>query len=201
MRAMILGSVVFFEIIGPILIRQGVLRAGEVPLAQAIYHTTATPISQLGIIWNRILLVLGRDASQRRPPTPLTVADIMRKNVAGIREDASFDDVIYSIEHSHDNTYPVINEQGGVVGQICYSRLSSALFDRTVGGLVVAADLATNVATLLHPDDPATLAVEIFRGGTDDCIPVVAREAPRVLVGIVRRSDVTNMLIRGRSRR
>ena len=46
-RAVILGSVVFFEIIGPILIRQGVLRAGEVPLAQAIYHTTATPISQL----------------------------------------------------------------------------------------------------------------------------------------------------------
>ena len=145
-------------------------------------------------------MVLGRDAAHRRPPAQLTVAQIMRKNPAGIRENASFDEVIYSIEHSHDNTYPVIDEHNAVVGLICYSRLSSALFDRTVGTLVRAADLATNAATLLHADEPATRAVELLRAGADDCIPVVARESPHALVGIVRRSDVTNMLIRGRRR-
>ena len=33
-----------FEIIGPLFVRQSLMRTGEVPLAQAIHHTTRTPM-------------------------------------------------------------------------------------------------------------------------------------------------------------
>lgn len=198
-QTVILGSVVFFEIVGPFLIRQSVLRAGEVPLAQAIHHTTAAPLGQLGKIWNRLLLAFGYNA--KSPSHELTVGDLMRRNVAGIPESATFDEVIVFIEHSHDNTYPVVSPDNSVVGQICYSRFSSVLFDPTVEQLVRAEDLATSIPTLLHVDDPATLALDLFRDVAEDCIPVVSRDEPCVLTGIVRRSDVTNMLIRGHRQR
>ena len=199
-QTVILGSVVFFEIIGPFLIRQGVLRAGEVPLAHAIHHTTAAPLSQFSVVWNRLLMAFGYD-SVERAPQPLTVGDLMRKNVAGISQSADFDEVIDFIEHSHDNTYPVVDENNSVVGMISYSRLSSALFDPIVGSLVRAIDLATAVPELLHTDDPASHALDLFKSRADDCIPVVTRDDPRVLVGVVRKSDVTTMLIRGHRQR
>ena len=47
----------------------------------------------------------------------------------------------------------------------------------------------------LDPDDPAARAFELFQDETDDCIPVVTREAPHELQGVVRRSDVMHALI------
>ena len=196
-QIVILGSVVFFEIVGPILIRQSVMRAGEVPLAQAIYHTTDTPVSQGAAIWNRLRLSFGWHPVNRQPPSELTVRDLLRRNVAGIPESATFDQVIHYIEHSHDNTYPVVDEDATLIGVIRYPLLSTALFDRNVGSLVRAEDLATPVNAPLHPDDPASRALELLNKDTDDCIPVVQRERPHRLLGVVRKNDIVNLLIRG----
>ena len=76
-------------------------------------------------------------------------------------------------------------------------RLSTTLFDRRVGGLVRAEDLATSADHLLHTDDPVSRALDLFRNGADDCIPVVSDDQRRALRGVVRKSDLTNMLIRG----
>ena len=124
------------------------MRAGEVPLAQAIYHTTDTP-------------------------------------------------VIHYIEHSHDNTYPVVDENSTLIGVIRYPSLSSALFDRNVGSLVRAEDLAMPIDALLHPDDPASCALDLLNKDIDDCIPVVSREMPHKLLGVVRKNDMVHLLIRG----
>ena len=194
-QTVVLGTVVFFEIIGPILIRQAVLRAGEVPLGQAVHHTTVTPLGHLVAMWNQVLTALGYDPARRLPPAELTVEDLMRKNVVGISESANFDEIVRVIEHSHDNTYPVVDEQNVVVGIISYPLLSTALFDKKLGSLVRAQDLAVPSRRVLHPAEPALNALEAFRRVTDDCIPVVEQEHPQKLLGIVRRSDVMNMLI------
>ena len=115
--------------------------------------------------------------SVERAPQPLTVGDLMRKNVAGISQSADFDEVIDFIEHSHDNTYPVVDENNSVVGMISYSRLSSALFDPIVGSLVRAIDLATAVPELLHTDDPAPHALDLFKNA-----PTTASRSSRVTI-------------------
>lgn len=190
----ILGSVVFFEIIGPLFIRQSLLRTGEVPLAQAIRHTSRTSRDQVRSVIDGFLTALGRAGTTTRGASQATVGDLLRKS-QGIHQSADFDQVISYIEHSHENTYPVVDDRLQVVGLIRYPLLSNVMFDNSVTHLVRAQDLASTVDTLLFPDEPATHAFELFQAETDDCIPVVTREEPHALLGVVRRSDVMHALI------
>ncbi len=82
-----------------------------------------------------------------------------------------------------------------VVGVIRYPLLSKVMFDNSVSQLVRAEDLATETDAVLYPDEPACHAFELFQAETDDCIPVVSREEPHELLGVVRRSDVMHALI------
>ncbi|MCD0461080.1 cation:proton antiporter domain-containing protein [Roseiconus lacunae] len=196
----ILGSVVLFEIIGPLFIRKSLLQTGEVPLAQAIHHTSRTPVEQLRNLVDRF-----RSALRRSDPTPsaigkVKVSDLLRKT-KGIHQSADFDQVVDHIEHSHDNTYPVVDDSMSVVGVIRYPLLSDVLFDHSAAKLVRAEDLVSDLQSCLHLDDPATKAFELFQGETDDCIPVVDRNSPHSLVGVVRRSDVMHALITSRRKK
>lgn len=199
-QAVILGSVVVFEIIGPLFIRQSLLQTGEVPLAQAIHHTSRTPMEQLRALIDRF-----RSALNGTPPTAaigstVKVSKLLRKT-KGIHQSADFDNVIAHIEHSHDNTYPVVDDRMCVVGVIRYPLLSNVMFDHSVTQLVRAEDLVTQSDVFLLPDDPAARAFELFQVETDDCIPVVTPEQPHELLGVVRRSDVMHALITQRRKR
>ena len=190
----ILGSVVVFEIIGPLFIRQSLLRTGEVPLSQAIRHTSSTPLDQLRSLTDRFRSALSKSAPATSTDSNVKVSDLLRKS-KGLSQSANFETIISYIEHSHDNTYPVVDEHMQVVGVIRYPLLSNVMFDNTVTQLVRAEDLATEIEALLYPDEPATNAFELFQAETDDCIPVVTREEPHELLGVVRRSDVMHALI------
>lgn len=196
LQTIILGTVPFFEIAGPILIRQAVLRAGEVPLAYAIPHAGSDLLEQLRIVWNRLVLALGLDPWQGRSDADLRVQQIMRKNIHPLRDSWTFDEVLAFIEHSRDNTYPVVDTNGEVTGVIRYRELSEALVDHSLGPLVRAADIATSAGKVLYPDDTVERVCKLLNSSKDDCLPVVAREEPHLLLGIVRRRDVLRLLIR-----
>ncbi|MDA1053583.1 MAG: cation:proton antiporter [Planctomycetota bacterium] len=190
----ILGSVVVFEIIGPLFIRQSLLRTGEVPLAQAIHHTSSTPLGQLRSVADRFRAALSKSPPTNPTNSKVKVSDLLRKS-KGLNQSANFEEIIAYIEHSHDNTYPVVDDRRQVVGVIRYPLLSNVMFDNSVTQLVRAEDLATETDAFLYPDEPATHAFELFQAETDDCIPVVTRAEPHELLGVVRRSDVMHALI------
>ncbi|MBI2480087.1 MAG: cation:proton antiporter [Planctomycetia bacterium] len=190
----ILGSVVVFEIIGPLFIRQSLLRTGEVPLAQAIRHTSSTPFEQARSVTDRFRTAVTKSTPATSTASNIKVSDLLRKS-KGLNQSADFEAIVAYIEHSHDNTYPVVDDRRQVVGVIRYPLLSNVMFDNSVTHLVRAEDLATETDALLFPDEPATQAFELFQAETDDCIPVVTREEPHELLGVVRRSDVMHALI------
>lgn len=196
----ILGSVVLFEIIGPLFIRYSLIRTGEVPLAQAIHHTSRTPLEQLRELVDRFRAAIRGNAPTEIAIGKVKVSDLLRKT-KGIHQSADFDQIVSHIEHSHDNTYPVVDEKMRVVGVIRYPLLSDVLFDHSAAKLVRAEDLVTDIESCLHVDDPASRAFELFQGETDDCIPVVGRESPHELLGVVRRSDVMHALITQRRKK
>ena len=195
LKAIILGSVVVFELVGPVLIRFSVLRAGEVPISQAIRHTSITPLQQLVNLWYRVRHLIFGSLLSEKQRAELTVEELIRTNIVEIDEGASFSSVLEHIETSHDNTYPVVNKESSVVGLIRYRLLSNVLFDPSVTNLVRAEDLATPASVVLYPDEPASRAQELFQSERDDLIPVVERNEPHKLLGAVRRSDVTRLLI------
>ncbi len=198
LQNIILGTVVVFEIVGPLLARQAVLRAGEVPLAHAIHHSGFGLADQLQVVWNRLLVAVGRDPWAKRSTADLTVKELMRKNVNGVPQAATFDELVVHLEHTRDNTIPVVDESGCLVGVIRYRELSHALFDPTLNLLVRVADVTTPAGRALRPDEPITRANSIFAASKDDCIPVVADDPPERLLGVVRRRDMLRLLIRGR---
>lgn len=195
-QAIILGTVVVFEIAGPLLIRLSVLRAGEVPLAKAVHHTSSSAWDELLALWRRILIACGRNPFESVEPNELKVSDLFRKNVPGLLQSSNFDEVIDLIEHSHDNTYAVIDEDSALVGIIRYAELSTVMFNRSVATLVCAEDLASPAQQILFTDESAETAMELFRKSQDDCIPVVTRDEPHCYVGVLRRRDVLQYLVR-----
>lgn len=193
LQVIILGSVVFFEIVGPICIRWCVIRAGEVPLAQAITHNTETAQSQAAKLWQRSREAFGLKPMNTPDPQTLTVSYLMRQNVVGIPQTADFDEVIAYIRRSHDNTYVVVDDQLCVVGVIRYDELSDTFFDSSHDRLVRAEDLTSPVRYHVSPEDPLSLAIEEFRECIDDVLAVVSRQPPGRFLGIIRRSELTSL--------
>jgi Kef-type K+ transport system membrane component KefB len=199
-QVIILGSVVVFEIIGPLLIRHSMLKSGEVPIASAIHHTESTPLEEAHELWDYVRASVGWAFGARATASDLAIEPLIRRGMRGIRQSAGFKSVLDYIEHSHEETYPVVNSDNEVVGLIRYPLLSNVMFDPGVTELVCAEDLATPVEAVMYPDETVTRAAELFNRIQDDCMPVVNREEPHALIGIVRRSDVMRVLIRRHGR-
>ncbi len=192
LRDVILGTVVVFEIAGPILIRQAVVRGGEVPLDTAIHHHGTTLLRELRSLGNRLFVSLGFQRSGGAALKSLTIADLMRP-ARGIPASATFQRVVDFIEKSHDDTLPVIDESGILVGMISYHELKEAHFDPGLGHLVRASDLALHSVPILRSDQPLADAWGEFQQRDSDCLPVVSASRPHRLVGIIRRDDVMRL--------
>jgi len=195
-KAIIVGTVVFFEILGPIALKFALLKAGEVPLGMAIRHDTTTPLAELGALINRLMVAAGFPSWKGMPAGKLTIGQVMQRNPKSIDAGATFDDLVDFIERSRDNTFPVTDKEGQLVGVIRYQQLRNALFDAEVGALVAAHDLLVPPGITVHADDPLTATWEHFRSSPDDTIPVVSRDPEGQLVGIVRRKELMRMFSR-----
>lgn len=194
LQTIILGSVVFFEIVGPLCIRFGVLQAGEVPLSQAIYHVGHTPLEQARELWSRMCNAFGDGVFHGRSIDQLAVADLMRRGQS-ITEDASFENVVDHIAHSHDDIFPVVNSVGVPVGIIRYDNINDVLYDPHAVHLICAADLMQPLEKSLQKSDKAAHVIDYLRHSDDDCVLVTDDEEPFAFLGVVRRSDITTMLI------
>ncbi len=195
-QTIVLGTVVVFEIVGPLLIRAAAIHGGEVPLAHAVVHTSFDLPDQLRRIGNGILIGLGRNPWKDRPQEELTANELMRKNIRPIRHNVTFDEVVQVIEHSHDNLFPVVGDEEKLVGVIRYRDLSSALFDPALGNLVRAADLTTAAWYTFYPETPIVEIQDRFNLTKDDCIPVVESKESGRFLGIVRRRDLMRHQLR-----
>jgi Kef-type K+ transport system membrane component KefB len=194
LQDIILGTVVFFEIAGPILVRTAVLRAGEVPVAAAILHTTSSPIEQLRSMTFRIMQAFGINLLKSSPADRLDVNRVMRRNVKPLLASAQFDEVLDHIEHSHDNTYPVVTDANELIGIIRYPDVRDVIFDPTLKTLVDAEDLAVPVKKVLKQNETLGEAWRLLKDGRDDCVPVVTTDMPHQYVGVVRRRDLLRLL-------
>ncbi|MCM2371927.1 cation:proton antiporter domain-containing protein [Aporhodopirellula aestuarii] len=197
-QTIVLGTVVVFEIFGPLLTRAAVLRSGEMPIANSIHHTFGTPLSALRNVFTRLAGSAGLLNKRTALSERMRVEQVMRRSVEGIAENADFNEVVHFVEHSHDNTFPVVDDDRCVVGLIRFDLLNQAFFDPHSDHLVRAGDLATPPDLLLYPSQPVRAAVDLFRQTSDDCVAVVTDEAPHRLIATVRRSDLTSLLIRDR---
>jgi Kef-type K+ transport system membrane component KefB/predicted transcriptional regulator len=192
-EATVLAAVVVFELIGPPMVRTALVRGGEVKLMtllvkrapiglfesahQVVHHFR----SAIGLPeWKRL-------GSQHDIP----VSQLMRKNVETIRTRAMFDEVLHQLESSRYDRLLVTDDAGRLVGTINYNDIRTVVVDESLSKLVTASDLAGPPPATLAPDATVADAMALLEEHGDmTFIPVVDRDDPTRLLGIVSQNDV-----------
>lgn len=144
------------------------------------------------------------------------VKDVMTTRVVAVTKDARFKDIVALLSEYRVSAFPVIDEQGIVIGVVSESDLLSkeALVaavgaqvarlgqidgmphhdDFAKAAAVTAGDLMTKPPVVATPYEPVTNAARLMYHGRVKRLPVVGARGE--LVGIVSRSDVLSVYSR-----
>jgi len=192
-ETIILGSVVIFELIGPLAVRCGLVRAGEVPLLSLLRkRAPQSGMEGLHSVANYFRSNLGLPAGHNlEDPGDILVRHIMRLNVETINHAAPFQELLNIIAHSRYDRFPVVDNEQNFVGIINYTEIRNLLFDPSLSDLLVARDLVSSAHHSIHPDAPLREALKTLQKKRNiSYFPVIDPENPKKLLGILSQNDV-----------
>ncbi len=193
METVVLGSVVVFELIGPLAVRHGLVRAGEVPILSLLQKRAPQGTMEgLHSVVHHFRSSLGLPAGHRlRDPGDILVRHVMRRNVETIRNDTPFNELLRLIAHSRYDRFPVVDTEGRFIGMINYTEIRNLLFEPSLSRLVVAGDLVSPFHPAIGPDQPLREALKTMQLNRDiSYFPVADRDQPDRLLGIISQNDV-----------
>ena len=192
-ETIVLGSVVIFELVGPLAVRHGLVKAGEVPLMALLRkRAPRSGIEGLHDIANHFRANLGLPAGRKlHDPGDILVKHIMRHNVETILHGTHFNELLRIIAHSRYDRFPVVDDNNNFIGIINYTEIRNLLFDQSLSGLLVARDLVTPHADTMAPDTPLRDALKTLQKKRNiSYFPVINPDEPQKLLGILSQNDV-----------
>lgn len=199
-KTVILGSVVVFEIFGPLLLKGVVVRSGEVKAITLLRRTRTTSAeaegeSILALTWHALLRTIGLGGvSGGTSHDVLQVRHIMRSNVKFIPASANLDDVLHFVESSRYNHFPVVDDNGVLIGVIHFADLREIIYDPTLRELVTAVDLASQDTPPVSVDLSLDDLLAVFEKTDVSSLPVVKSDKSHVVVGLVEQHDLLHVL-------
>lgn len=192
-ETIILGSVVVFELFGPLAVRFGLVKAGEVPLLSLLRKRgPQTGMEGLHSIANHFRSNLGLPAGHKlESPGDILVRHVMRLNVETIHHGTPFQELLNMIAHSRYDRFPVVDDNQNFVGIINYTEIRNLLFDPSLSNLLVARDLVSSTHHAIPPDTPLREALKTLKKKRNiSYFPVIDPEEPKKLLGILSQNDV-----------
>ncbi len=114
----------------------------------------------------------------------------MNKEVTTILEGMPFRKILETISHSKNFYFPVINSQGEMSGILSFHMVREMIFEEELGDLVVANDLSVKPVKSLTPDTNLNQAMELFAHLDVEQLPVVHKNDPKRVIGMVNRGEV-----------
>jgi len=190
--AMILATTVVFEVAGPILTKLSLVRGGEVKIVKILSTATVGHLkADLLLLRDRVMEALGRAPFCRigRQEGPILVKHLMRYHIDTIPQDATLDKVIKIMQNSKYTMLPVIGKNNQWVGMLSLLSIRDLSFDRDLTRLIIASDVAENVATL-NPDDPLAHALRQSEIHQLPYLPVVEKGDQKRFLGVIHRRDI-----------
>ena len=191
-ETIILGSVVIFELVGPLAVRCGLVKAGEVPLLSLLRkRAPQSGMEGLHSVANHFRNNLGLPAGRKlQDPGDILARHVMRHNVETINHGTPFQELLRVIAHSRYDRFPVVDDNQNFVGMINYTEIRNMLFDQSLADLLVARDLATTGQSI-PPDTPLRDALKTFQKKRNiSYFPVIDPKEPQKLLGILSQNDV-----------
>ncbi len=134
----------------------------------------------LGLARHGIRLDRGRDVEVM---SAITVADAMHIQTEVLAEEMSLDEAAETLTRTRHHGLPVVNSAGLFVGILTIQDIEQSKFE-TVG------QACTREVEVAYPDETLNMALRRMSSRDVGRLPVVARENPRKLLGLLRRADV-----------
>ena len=192
-QTIVLGSVVVFELFGPLTVRHGLVKAGEVPILSLLRKRAPQGAMEgLHSVAHHFRSSLGLPAGHNVDnPGDILVRHIMRRNVETIHHATPFQELLHIIAHSRYDRFPVVNDEHDFVGIINYTEIRNLLFDPSLSNLLVASDLVSSSHHAIPPDTPLREALKTLQKKRNiSYFPVIDPDEPKKLLGILSQNDV-----------
>ncbi len=153
----VMTATFLMEILGPMLVKVGVEKAGEV----------------------------GMNVTEEDLIKTYKVADVMNTNPTSIVQDLPLQQILEVFSTSDSVYYPVIDNQSRIIGIITIADIKEMFANRGVAGWLLACDVAEPVLDKTTPQQPLEEAMARMRRYDLESIPVVASAAGDELVGVL----------------
>jgi len=153
----VMTATFLMEIVGPILVKVGVKKAGEV----------------------------GLNITEEDLIKTYTVKDVMNTRPTSIAQDLPLHQILEVFSTSDSVYYPVIDGQSRVIGIITIADIKEMFANQDVAGWLLACDVAEPVLDKTTPNKPLEEAMERMRRYDLENMPVVAGGESDELVGVL----------------
>ncbi|MEE8417319.1 MAG: CBS domain-containing protein, partial [candidate division Zixibacteria bacterium] len=120
----------------------------------------------------------------------IKVGDIMQRDFKTIPMHTSLHALLRHLEGSTETTLPVVTPEGRLYGMISFQDLRTVLTRHEVNALVIASDIATREIVSITEDENLNQALEKFGIRDFDLLPVVEKDDPGKIKGVIHKSYV-----------
>ncbi len=120
----------------------------------------------------------------------LRVADVIVSNCITIQMETPFHEILRLMRTTNADAFPVLNSKGEFVGMIGLPQVSKTLQNEKVQGHLLARDMVSSDQYTLTLNKDLSEVYNEMRVGEQDCLPVVAEDDNKKLIGIVTRFHV-----------
>lgn len=184
----VLASTVFFELVGPILLKEVLVKAGEVKVL-SIIRGGVSPVFDIEfqtVLRSFVNAVGLPDPFRSKFRGEVNVSHILKRHFISINPKQHLDQIIKAFEKAHCSALPVADEESNYHGVLLLCDIEALILDPLTSRLIVAEDVIRQIPGV-KKDESLKRVFEMFRELKIDTLPVV--ENNKVL-GVVMRKDV-----------
>ncbi|OEU84768.1 MAG: chloride channel protein [Desulfobacterales bacterium S5133MH4] len=135
---------------------------------------------------HRVEVESDREISQLKN---IPVRGAMRREIEMIRSDMPLRQLTEFVYHSKFNSFPVVDAIGQLIGVLSLSDCRKT-FDVYSQEMLTASDIATHDLVTVTEDDSLFLALTRIIQGDFSFLPVVNKDNPKQLMGVISRRDI-----------
>lgn len=122
----------------------------------------------------------------------IDVSDVYQKNrkIRTVHEGTSLDDIVHLLAKTpYQRYFPVVDSKDRMVGIFSAEDVRSYLYDDTIWSIANARDVMVSNLVTVNPEDDLNTALTRFTALNIDELPVVDRDEPTRLLGMIRRKE------------
>lgn len=120
----------------------------------------------------------------------ITVGDVSWKQRCTVFQGMPLREIVQLIATSRQHYFPVVDDDGRFIGIFSTDDVRSHLYNKEIWQLANARDVMTSRIVSVTPEDDLNTALRRFTDLNLDELPVVEKETPTRLLGMIRRKDV-----------